>query len=166
MEITTQELTKRHGQDAPPLFQVRSSLVTDQEIESAWGNANFGDLPKRDLILKTLNQVAIGYEGGRTAMAILTELGLITRKEDLSYKLTAKGLDYLMATDKKPVSTDNLSQLFRNNADCYTITIYSAKDGSLVEQEEMAMTAERFVEVVSALLSPMTLKQHEQRTRQ
>jgi len=67
-------------------------LVSDKEIEQAFGYADFGrNATKRDILNSTLLKYASGYTTGHTAKCIALELGLITAKE----KLTKKGKEYL-----------------------------------------------------------------------
>lgn len=75
------------------LMQARKmeDLVSDAELDEAWGNANFGGISKREVIrLGTLKCLA-GWHQGFTSQAICTELGLINKK----YEVTAKGKAYL-----------------------------------------------------------------------
>lgn len=67
------------------------SLITDEQLDNAWGNANFGKVSKRDLVANTLLKCASGYSTGHTAKCICQQLGLITTK----YTLTVKGKEYL-----------------------------------------------------------------------
>lgn len=73
-------------------------IITDEQIEAAWGNANFGEVyssktGRREIIRNTLLKCACGYETGRTAKIIAQELGLVTVK----WTLTKKGKEYLFA---------------------------------------------------------------------
>lgn len=71
-------------------------LVTDQQIEEAWGNARFGpywENHKRVFLNNTILQYACQYESGSTAMYVLKYLKLITEKG----KFTQKGRNYLLA---------------------------------------------------------------------
>lgn len=68
-------------------------LITDAQIDLVWGNANFGEVGRRDLINNTLLKCASGYSTGRTAKCIVEELGLVTPK----WKLTKLGERYLYA---------------------------------------------------------------------
>lgn len=66
-------------------------LVTDEELDRVWGNANFGDMTKREVLrLGTLKCLA-GWHQGFTSKTICTELGLINSQ----YRVTAKGRAYL-----------------------------------------------------------------------
>lgn len=88
MSKTTELL--RHAQTA-------TELVTDDELNQAWGNANFGGMTKREVIrLGTLKCLA-GWHQGHTSKTICTELGLISDK----YKVTAKGHAYIWLTCAK-----------------------------------------------------------------
>lgn len=70
-------------------------MITEGEIESAWGSANFGNYlnaNKRELINSTLLKCASGYYTGATAKAIVLRLGLVTPTR---WMLTKKGKEYL-----------------------------------------------------------------------
>lgn len=69
-------------------------IITDEQIETAWGNANFGDFlntNKRELVNNTLLKCASGYHTGHTAQCIVRELGLVGKR----WALTKKGQQYL-----------------------------------------------------------------------
>lgn len=66
-------------------------IVTDKQLDHAWGNANFGKVSKRDMIRFTLLKSACGYGSGSTARAIVKELGLFTESD----KLSKRGQQYL-----------------------------------------------------------------------
>ena len=71
-------------------------IITDEQIENAWGNANFGDFlnaNKRELINNTILKCASGYVTGKTAKTIVEELKLV----GVRWSLTKKGKDYLYA---------------------------------------------------------------------
>lgn len=73
-------------------------LLTDEQINKAWGYANFGDTPKRDVIKLELLKCASGYYTGHTATCILAELGLTNmpdRTKKKYWKLTQLGREYL-----------------------------------------------------------------------
>jgi len=64
--------------------------VTIEEVESVWGNANFGpDLNNRkmDVIKGGLLKWASGFSTGHTAFCLLVELDLMTEKK----RITARG---------------------------------------------------------------------------
>ena len=71
-------------------------LVSDEELDSAWGNADFGGLERRDVVRHALLKCASGYYQGFTSKQIITALGLITP----GYVLTKKGKEYLWAAFK------------------------------------------------------------------
>ena len=75
-------------------------LVTDKQVNEAWGNADFGSTPKRKVIADTLLKCASGYETGKTARCIAEDLGLVTQR----WELSKRGQRYLYAA-------------FRNGAD-------------------------------------------------
>lgn len=60
-------------------------------IDMAWGNADFGNTPKRDIIKWALLKFACGYRTGHTIKTILLELGMLTSR----LRLTTKGQKYL-----------------------------------------------------------------------
>lgn len=68
-------------------------ILSDNEIDFSWGNANFGSILKRDVIAGTLLKCASGYHTGNTAKCIVEDLGLVTKK----WTLTKKGKRYLFA---------------------------------------------------------------------
>lgn len=70
-----------------------NTIVTDEKINKVWGNASFGDTPRRDVIANSLLKYASGYSTGHTANCICRELGLITKGDNL----TTLGKRYLFA---------------------------------------------------------------------
>ncbi len=74
-----------------------AELVSDEELDQAWGYANFGGRTKREVIrLGTLKCLA-GWYQGHTSKTICTELGLI----DQDYNVTPKGRAYLWVAFSK-----------------------------------------------------------------
>lgn len=71
------------------------SLVSDADINAAWGNANFGNQPRRKVIDDALFQIAGDYHTGYTAMTICQELGLVGKSRGALPRLTKKGKRYL-----------------------------------------------------------------------
>lgn len=69
---------------------MNEKMVTMEEIEAVWGNANFGSMSKEDVVKFGLLKCASGYYQGYTSNAILKELGLIIHDEK-KYKLTRRG---------------------------------------------------------------------------
>lgn len=67
-------------------------MVTDAELESVCGYANFGKMSKRDVVKDTLIKCLGGYSTGSTAKAIAKELGLVYANK---WDLTKKGKEYL-----------------------------------------------------------------------
>lgn len=68
-------------------------MITDTEIENAFGNSDFGKTPKRDVLKHTLLKYASGYSTGHTAKCIAIELELYKEEKGL----TKKGKEYLFA---------------------------------------------------------------------
>ena len=67
-------------------------LITDDEIKTAFGYANFGKgQTPRELINEGLVKHKAGYETGHTMQCILSELGLISKPKEL----TVMGEKYL-----------------------------------------------------------------------
>lgn len=72
-------------------------VVSDDKITIVWGNADFGDISRRDVIANSLLKYACGFFTGKTARVIITELGLLDGRE----KLTTMGRRYLWAAYSK-----------------------------------------------------------------
>ena len=70
-----------------------NEIVSDSEIDIAWGNSDFGNITRREVIKSSLLKNACGYSTGHTANCILRELLLITTRNTL----TKKGQQYLFA---------------------------------------------------------------------
>ena len=68
-------------------------ILTDEQINDAWGNASFGNIAKRDVVANSLLKYASGYGTGHTAQCICRDLGLITK----NLNLTTLGKQYLFA---------------------------------------------------------------------
>lgn len=66
-------------------------LISDAELDKAWGHANFGGMTKREVIRMGTLKCLAGWHQWYTSKTICTELGLINDK----YKVTAKGRAYL-----------------------------------------------------------------------
>ena len=75
-----------------------NKLVTDEEINAVWGNANFGSHDRRDILADTVLKHAGGYKTGHTATCICKELKLLGKNGDL----TKKGKRYLYWSIKDP----------------------------------------------------------------
>lgn len=69
-------------------------IVTDKELDNAYGNSNFGSLTKREVLKYGVLKVASGYYQGHTSKSIAQELGLVKKGRDVN-ELTRKGKDYL-----------------------------------------------------------------------
>ena len=73
------------------------ALVTGEQIEKVWQNANFGDTPRREVIFNALHQIAGNFATGHTAECIVKELRLVGVKDTL----TKKGAKYLFYAIKE-----------------------------------------------------------------
>jgi hypothetical protein len=81
-------------------------IVTDAELDTAWGSANFGSTPKRDVVKTALLDCLGGYKTGSTATHIMKELGLVSANK---WGLTKKGREYLyLAITAKDPKYDEL----------------------------------------------------------
>ena len=65
-------------------------MVTQEEIDSVWQNANFGDMARVDVVKYGLLKAAGGWYQGHTSTCILIELALIKRTKQ-GVKLTLRG---------------------------------------------------------------------------
>ena len=72
-------------------------IVTDKQIEIVHANANFGDMPKREVVNVGVVQADLGYSMGHTMQQIITEHGLAKKTTGRYPKLTVKGYKYLHA---------------------------------------------------------------------
>lgn len=76
-------------------------ILSNEQIEDAWGNANFGkNASKRDIIGNALLKWVCDYHSGHTIECICEELELIKKP----YLLTPKGKQYLYAHFSKELS--------------------------------------------------------------
>jgi len=66
-------------------------IIPDDEIDRIHANANFGSMPKRDVVNYGVLKCASGYYQGSTSTQIIKEHGLV----DGEYNLTPKGKAYL-----------------------------------------------------------------------
>ncbi len=77
------------------------NIVTDKQINDAWGNSDFGpSMSKRDIIRYSLLKCAGGYYTGHTAKCILSDLGLVTP----DWSLSQRGQKYLFAAFSNGIS--------------------------------------------------------------
>ena len=84
-------------------------MVTIEDIESVWGNANFGDnTDKRGIVNDTLLKYMGGYSSGQTATCICQELGLLTKKRILTKKGGRYLYEYLQdVCNTRPTPSDD-----------------------------------------------------------
>ena len=78
----------------------KKEIISDDEIERVHANANFGSMPKRDVVDQGILKCASGYYQGYTSTRIIEKHGLINEK----YELTPKGKAYLWAAFKSECS--------------------------------------------------------------
>ena len=71
------EETGTKKEHTKPCHEFGENLVTDADIDAVWGNANFGNTPRRKVLDDALFQIAGGYATGHTAMCICQELKLV-----------------------------------------------------------------------------------------
>jgi len=65
----------------------KPTMVTEEEIENVWGNANFGDpdsISRIDVVKFGTLKHACGYHQGHTSAQIIYELGLTTPRGRIS----------------------------------------------------------------------------------
>jgi hypothetical protein len=76
-----------------------TEIISDADVDRIHANANFGDMPKRQVINEGVFKYAIGSHCGHTQTQILREHGLITQPRGPSENasLTAKGKRYARA---------------------------------------------------------------------
>jgi len=89
-------------------------LITDTELEMVWGNADFGNIPKREIIIGAIKKVAQGWSNGSTSTAIIRELGL-TEFRNGHDGLSDKGLEYLIAAAQFTPQVEEVVREFDSN---------------------------------------------------
>lgn len=96
--MSVERLTYSHKNSNNQIMENKTlqEIISDDELTKAWGYANFGSTPKREVIYDTLKKVAQAWGTGRTAMCIVKELGL-TESRNNQIGLSDKGLKYLLA---------------------------------------------------------------------
>jgi hypothetical protein len=75
-------------------------LVTDEEIESAFQNTNFGRTDYRELLSASVLKKLVGYRCGHTITVIMQKLGLIGKTE----KVTRKGIELVRESFRDVIS--------------------------------------------------------------
>jgi molybdopterin converting factor small subunit len=93
--------------------------IPEEVINKAFGNANFGSIPKKEVIIDTLEKIAQGYHSGHTAMCIVKEIGLIHSSRERTV-LSEKGINYL-----KFVYVEPLQKELKEASEGYLKTIQS-----------------------------------------
>lgn len=69
---------------------MKQTTPTEQEVDKAFENTNFGPVPKMHTLKFGLLKVASDYHNGHTAQCVLYELGLVGSSAE-HQKLTARG---------------------------------------------------------------------------
>ena len=72
--------------------QKLKKLISDDDLNYVWGNANFGKVSKRHIVKSTLLKCSVGHYSGHTAKCIVHQLGLVYFD---NWQLTEKGKEYL-----------------------------------------------------------------------
>lgn len=76
-------------------METSEQIISDEQIEAAWGNASFGkDTSKREVVANAMLKYACDYCTGHTIECICRELGLITKMG----RITTLGKQFLFAT--------------------------------------------------------------------
>lgn len=74
-------------------METTEQILTDEQLNNAWGNANYGKISKREVVGLALLKYASGDGTGYTIETICRELRLITKQ----CNLTTLGKRYLYA---------------------------------------------------------------------
>ena len=69
-------------------------MITDNQIEDAWENADFGEVNKRDFLNQTMLKYVCGYESGHTTFCICQDLELVKRNSKGKIIITKFGREY------------------------------------------------------------------------
>lgn len=79
-----------------PAVKAVTDLVTNEQMQDAFENTNFGHTDFRGLLAQGCIKALAGWQQGHTLTTILAELGLITwNKQAGKIKITAKGRHYI-----------------------------------------------------------------------
>lgn len=89
-----------------PTLSAEQSLISDEQIDQVFGHSNFGTMSKREVIRQALLKRIKGYSSGRTATAIISNLGLIKGEDALS----DLGVSYLLASNSYTVPVELSTQ--------------------------------------------------------
>lgn len=77
---------------------IPEDIILDEELSAVWGSADFGEhICKRDVVRFALLKYACGYETGRTAKCILSELHLLKWNPGEKETISDRGREYLFA---------------------------------------------------------------------
>lgn len=93
-------MSKRYLRD--PNVNVVTDLVSDEEVESAFQNTNFGRTDFRGLLAQGCIKALAGWHQGHTITCILEELRLISWNRNADkIKVTDKGRHYIWLAFKR-----------------------------------------------------------------
>lgn len=70
-------------------------IITDEQLNTAFGNSDFGNISKRDVLKFALLKATCGYANGYTSQSIIQRLGLVGKSAMKGNYLTKKGKQYL-----------------------------------------------------------------------
>jgi hypothetical protein len=77
-------------------YERQRSILSDEEIDRAFAGTNFGPHANfRRVVNESIWKVSCGYSNGWTAEERLIQLGLASRRKDLSLHLLKRGRQYL-----------------------------------------------------------------------
>ncbi len=82
------------------MTETTKEILTDEQINKAWGNACFGNKDNRAIIANALLKKVCGYSTGHTIACICAELKLVGKNKTL----TKLGREYLWAYYSNGVS--------------------------------------------------------------
>jgi len=80
--------------------RTRQEIIPDSEIEAVHANAQFGDMPKREVVDRGVLKCAFGFHQGHTVRHILHGHGLIQERYGEGYRLTIEGREYFSSVWK------------------------------------------------------------------
>jgi hypothetical protein len=115
--------------------------IPEEVIDKAFGNANFGSTPKREVIIDTLEKIAQGYHSGHTAMCIVKELGLIHSSRERTV-LSEKGINYLKFVYVEPFQKE-LKELREENKLLSTALPIEKRANEILRRENQRLLTEQ-----------------------
>lgn len=97
------------NRDAEPV-----EVVTDEEIQAAFNNTNFGRTDFKMILLEGVDKTALGYHNGWTLTQIIRNLGLGVASSSDSNRITRKGLDFIVQCRASHSKAEQDAELIRN----------------------------------------------------